>query len=83
MARGPAIRPLRRTRFRRARRRASVEVLVTRVAELVAERQELRVGGAGAAAIERNRLQLARAQWELGHALIERHLPETPAKTAA
>jgi hypothetical protein len=83
MACGSAIRPLRRTRFRRGRRRASVEMLVTRVAELVAERQELRTSGASAAAIERNRLHLARAQWELGHALIDRHLPETPAQTAA
>jgi hypothetical protein len=53
------------------------------VAELVAERQELRTTCAGATAIERNRLHLARAQWELGLALIERHLPETPAETAA
>jgi hypothetical protein len=53
-----------------------------RIAELVAERQELRRSGAGAAAIERNRFQLARAQWDLAHALIDRHLPER-AKTAA
>ena len=53
------------------------------IAELVAERQELRSTDAGAAAIERNRVDLARAQWELGLALIERHLPETPAETAA
>ena len=83
MARGPAIRPLRRTRFRRSRRRASVEALVMIIAELVAERQELRSTDAGAPAIERNRVDLARAQWELGLALIERHLPETPAETAA
>ena len=75
--------PLRRTRFRRGRHRVSVEALVVRIAELVAERQELRLTGAGPGAIERNRLELARAQWELAHALIDRHLPETPAKTAA
>ena len=46
-----------------------------RIAALVAERQELRVSGAATAAIERNRLQIARAQWDLSHALIERHLP--------
>jgi hypothetical protein len=82
MACGPAIRPLRRSRFRRGRSRASVESLVVRIAELVVERQELRSTGVGATAIERNRLQLARAQWELAHALIDRHLPE-PAQTAA
>jgi len=48
---------------------------------LVAERQELRGGGAAPAAIERNRLQIARAQWELAHALIEQYLPA--AQTAA
>jgi hypothetical protein len=82
MACGPAISPLRRSRFRRGRSRASVEALVLRIAELVVERQELRSTGAGATAIERNRVQLARAQWELAHALIDRHLPE-PAQTAA
>jgi len=39
-------------------------------------RQELRRGGATAAEIERNRVQLVRAQWELAHALIDRHVPE-------
>ena len=82
MARGSAIRPFRTSAFRRGRSRASVESLVVRIAELVVERQELRSTGAGAPAIERNRLQLARAQWELAHALIDRHLPE-PAQTAA
>jgi hypothetical protein len=83
MARGPGIRPLRRSRFRRSRGNASVEALVVLIAQLVAERQELRSTGAGATAIERNRLNLVGAQWELGLALIERHLPETPAQTAA
>ena len=46
---------------------------------LVAERQQLREGGAGDAALERNRVQLARAQWELGHALIDLYLPAEPA----
>ena len=75
MVRGPALRRLHPARFRRTRNRASVESLTLRIAGLVAERQELRVGGAADAAIERNRLQIARAQWELAHALIERHLP--------
>jgi hypothetical protein len=84
MVRGPALRPLRGARFRRSRsHHSSVEALIVHIAELVAERQELRGSGASATAIERNRLQLARAQWELAHALIDRHLPETPAQTAA
>ena len=61
----------------------SVEVLTGRLATLVVERQELRRGGAAPAAIERNRLQIARAQWELAHALIERHLPPDAAASAA
>ena len=44
-----------------------------RVAALALERQELRAGGAASAALERNRIALARAQWELSHALIEQH----------
>jgi len=83
MARGPALRPLRSSRFRRGRNRPSAESLAARIAELVAERQALREGGSPPAAIERNRVQLARAQWELAHALIDQHLSETPAQTAA
>jgi hypothetical protein len=49
----------------------------------VTERQELRGAGSPAAAIERNRVQLARTQWELAHALIDEHLAEAPARTAA
>ena len=52
-----------------------------RITTLVAERQELRGSGAAGAAIEQNRVQIARAQWELAHALIERHL--SAAQTAA
>jgi hypothetical protein len=54
-----------------------------RIAQLVAQRQELRGGGAGQAVLERNRVQIARAQWELAHALIDRYLPEAPAQSAA
>ena len=60
-------------RFRRASKR-TVEELTARIAELTAERQELRARGASASALERNRVKLARAQWQLSHALIERHL---------
>jgi len=54
-----------------------------RVAGLVAERQELRDRLASDAALERNRRQIARAQWELGHALIDRHLPQPAAQNVA
>lgn len=53
-----------------------MESLTQRVAELVVERQELRMRCASTVSLERNRLQIARAQWELGHALIDRYLPE-------
>lgn len=74
---------MRTSQFRRSRNRASVDVLAARIAELISERQELREAGSSAAAIERNRVQLARAQWELGNALIDEHLSQTPAQTAA
>jgi hypothetical protein len=83
MACGTALRRLRPSRFRRSRNRVPVEALVGRIEELVAERQELRAASASSAAIERNRVQIARAQWELAHALIDRHLPAEPAKAAA
>jgi hypothetical protein len=54
-----------------------------RVAELVVERQQLRMRSASSVSLERNRLQIARAQWELGHALIDRYLPEPAAQSAA
>jgi hypothetical protein len=75
VARGMSLRHLRPARFRRRRAEASVEALTLRVAELVFERQQLRERGANNTELEKNRLQLARAQWELGHALIDRHLP--------
>jgi hypothetical protein len=75
VASGASLRHLRPARFRRSRTRASADELTARIAILVAERQQLRERGASEAPLERNRLQLARAQWELGHALIDRHLP--------
>ena len=62
-------------RFKRGARRASVETLMERTSELAHERQNLRQRGAGSAALERNRVALARAQWQLSHALIERYRP--------
>ncbi len=83
VARGTSLRHLRPARFRRSRGRSTVEALTLRIAELVAERQGLRNRGAGDASLERNRLHIARAQWELGHALIDRHLPQPAAQSAA
>ena len=71
-----SLRHLRSARFRRRRADSSVEGLTLRISALVAERQQLRDRGGSDTALERNRVQLARAQWELGHALIVRHLPE-------
>jgi hypothetical protein len=50
-----------------------VEELQERIAELVCERQDLRAFGASRVWLERNRAQLVRSQWDLSHALIERH----------
>jgi hypothetical protein len=83
VVRGTTLRRLRPARFRRSRSRADVEALTLRIYGLVAERQALRARGASIASLERNRVQLARAQWELGHALIDRHLPETVAHGTA
>jgi hypothetical protein len=61
-------------RFRR-HSPASVEALEVRIGELVSRRQLLREHGAGHDTLERNRRQLARCQWQLSIALIERYLP--------
>jgi hypothetical protein len=53
----------------------NVEELSRRIAELAAERQELRSAGASGEVLEENRVQLSRSQWALSHALIEQHLP--------
>jgi len=82
MACGGSRAHLRASRFGRSPSPGSVESLTKRISELVAERQELRRSDASVPAIERNRLQIAEAQWELAHALIERHLP-SPSRSAA
>jgi len=53
---------------------SDVESLRERIGELVRERQELRTTGASRRSLEWNRVQLARRQSELGHALIEEHV---------
>jgi hypothetical protein len=70
-----ALRQVAPSRFKRGREKQTVEELVAAIERLAAERQELRRRGASAKALERNRVKLARAQWQLSHALIERYLP--------
>jgi hypothetical protein len=62
------------SRFRRRRSRSSVEALMEQIAGLSAERQRLRDQGVNGSRLERNRVKLARTQWELSHALIDRYL---------
>lgn len=47
-----------------------------RIQSLACERQALRARGAGELVLERNRVRIARAQWQLSYALIRRHLPQ-------
>jgi hypothetical protein len=70
------------SRFRRRARRATVEALMEEIGALTAERQQLRDSGAASAKLERNRVKLARKQWELSHALIERYLPDPDSRAA-
>ena len=69
------LRPAVPSRFRRGHSRPTVEALMEQISDLTAERQRLRDQDAASARLERNRVKLARAQWELSHALIERYLP--------
>jgi hypothetical protein len=69
------LRPVVPSRFRRGHSRRTVETLSDQISDLTVERQKLRDTGADATRLERNRVKLARAQWELSHALIERYLP--------
>jgi hypothetical protein len=56
--------------------RMTVETLLELIGALVAERQRLRREGADADELESNRREIARLQWELSHALIQRYLPQ-------
>ena len=69
-----ALRPV-LSRFKRASKRASVEALMQEIGDLTTERQRLRDLSAAPSKLERNRIKLARKQWELSHALIQRYLP--------
>ena len=59
--------------------RHTVESLTDEIGRIVAERQQLRVSGAGAEVLEVNRRRLAEAQNQLSLLLIERHLPHAGA----
>jgi hypothetical protein len=69
------LRPALPSRFRRGHSRPTVEDLLGQIGTLTTERQKLRESGASPVRLERNRIKLVRAQWELSHALIERYLP--------
>jgi hypothetical protein len=69
------LRPATPSRFRRGRTPHSVETLLDEISGLTVERQRLRDRGVDAVKLERNRVKLARAQWELSHALIARYRP--------
>jgi hypothetical protein len=79
MTMSTVLRPATPSRFRRGRTHHSVEALLDEISGLTAERQRLRERDADATRLERNRVKLARAQWELSHALIERYLPASQA----
>jgi hypothetical protein len=70
-----AMTSLRPLRFRRRRSAQTVEALTELLGGLTLERQSLRASDASSTALERNRVAIARAQWDLSHALIDRHLP--------
>lgn len=53
----------------------SVEDLISRIADLVLERQSLRTVVVDSAVLERNRVELVRAHQELSYALIDRYCP--------
>jgi hypothetical protein len=76
------LRPVLPSRFRRGHTRPTVEALLDEISGLSAKRQRLRERRVDAGRLERNRVKLARAQWELSHALIERYLPPGDSQAA-
>jgi hypothetical protein len=68
-----SLRPL-TTRFAPDASEKSVELLQTEISVLCSQRQHLRAAGAADGDLEQNRLEVARLQWELSHALIGRHV---------
>jgi hypothetical protein len=76
------LRPVVPSRFRRGHSRPTVEALMEEISGLTAERQRLREQGVNGDRLERNRVKLVRAQWELSYALIERYLPQAHSQAA-
>jgi len=62
--------------MRTATRELSVEALLQQLEQLTRERQDLRLVLAEVSHLERNRLAIVQAQWDLSRALIRRYLPE-------
>lgn len=69
------LRPAVPSRFRRGHTCPTVEMLLEEISGLTVERQRLRDRGVNGTRLERNRVKLARKQWELSYALIARYLP--------
>ena len=61
--------------MRSATRELSVEALLQQLEQLTRERQDLRLDHAEVKQLERNRLAIVQAQWDLSRALIRRYLP--------
>ena len=62
---------------------ATVEDVISRIAELVLQRQSLRASGVDSLLLERNRLELVRAHQDLSRALIDRYCPPKAAAAEA
>ena len=78
-----AMTSLRPIRFKRRRAAHTVESLTELLSSLTLERQSLRSSEAGSLDLERNRMAIAKAQWELSYALIERYVPGPAAAQSA
>jgi hypothetical protein len=74
---------LRPIRFKRRRAAHTVESLTELLSSLTLERQALRTSEAGSVDLERNRMAIAKAQWDLSYALIERYVPGPAAAQSA
>ena len=61
--------------MRSATRELSVEALLQQLEQQTRERQDLRLDRAELEQLERNRLAIVEAQWDLSRALIRRYLP--------
>jgi len=57
----------------------TVEKLQHDLSALVALRQDIRARGESDEVLEQNRLEIARCQWQLSYALIERYLRQSRA----